>query len=267
MLKERIMTVLWLLPLALMTIFLLPNWGFALVLAGVLLLAGWEWTNLMGLPEGNARLPFLLVLLVSMALCWVLSLSFVMVLGAFWWIFAFYLVRQYPTATEHWAALPKQFLIGLLVLLPAWYALVYLHSFENGSYWVMYVMSLVWGADTGAYFAGRRFGQKKLAPEVSPGKSMAGLWGGVATTLVIALVVVTTTDAANQVGGFMFVVISMLAVFASVLGDLVESMFKRHRGVKDSSNLLPGHGGILDRVDSVTAAAPVFAGCMYLMGG
>lgn len=267
MLKQRVITALILAPLLLGAIFLLPNHWFALFLALPLMLGASEWANIMGYEQEKARLPFVVTVGVLLSLCYWLAIKWVLLVALVWWLVAFFLVRAYPDKVDLWSGKSAQFAIGLAILVPSWMALVMLQGQENGSYWVMYVMFLVWGADTGAYFVGRQFGKAKLAPAVSPGKSMAGLWGGVATTFLIALGVALWTGAAESVGIILFLVVSMLAVFASVLGDLAESMFKRHRGIKDSSQLLPGHGGILDRIDSVTAAAPVFVGCMYLLGG
>lgn len=267
MLKQRVITALILAPLLLGAIFLLPNHWFALFLALPVMLGASEWANIMGYEEEKARLPFVVAVGVLISLCYWLGLKLLVLVAIIWWVVAAMLVRAYPDRVSLWSGKATQFLIGLVILVPAWLALIMLQGQENGPYWVMYVMFLVWGADTGAYFVGRRFGKSKLAPAVSPGKSFAGLWGGVATTFLIALGVAVYTNAAAQVGIVMFLIVSMLAVFASVLGDLAESMFKRHRGIKDSSQLLPGHGGILDRIDSVTAAAPVFVGLMYLLGG
>lgn len=267
MLKQRVITALILAPLVLGAIFLLPNHWFALFLALPVMLGASEWANIMGDEDEKDRIPFVLAVGALITLCFWLALKWVVLLALVWWVAAFFLVRAYPDKVDSWSARPVRFVIGLVILVPAWMALIMLQGQENGPYWVMYVMFLVWGADTGAYFVGRQFGKAKLAPAVSPGKSIAGLWGGVATTFLIALGVGLWTGAASKVGLVLFLAVSMLAVFASVLGDLAESMFKRHRGIKDSSQLLPGHGGILDRIDSVTAAAPVFVGIMYLLGG
>ncbi|HNB19176.1 MAG TPA: phosphatidate cytidylyltransferase, partial [Agitococcus sp.] len=129
-----------------------------------------------------------------------------------------------------------------------------------------YVFCLVWGADTGAYFAGRKFGKHKLAPSVSPGKTIEGFVGGLITTsmLIVAVAIYRDLSAIRFVA---FVGLSLLTVLASVLGDLLESMVKRQAGVKDSGNIFPGHGGALDRIDSLTAAAPLFALGWWLAGG
>ena len=127
----------------------------------------------------------------------------------------------------------------------------------------MAVMVLVWGADIGAYFSGRAFGKRKLAPAVSPGKSWEGVYGGLALTLVITLVVGVVRDWSGK-EIFLALAGTAIVVFISVVGDLTESMFKRQAGIKDSSNLLPGHGGVLDRIDSLTAAIPIFAVLLWM---
>jgi phosphatidate cytidylyltransferase len=133
-----------------------------------------------------------------------------------------------------------------------------LKHWQLGNWLILSVMVLVWAADIGAYFSGRAFGKRKLAPQVSPGKSWEGVYGGLAVSLAITLVV-----GINRGWGFGQLLLGLLGaalvVMSSVIGDLTESMFKRRAGIKDSSNLLPGHGGVLDRIDSLTAAIPVFA--------
>jgi phosphatidate cytidylyltransferase len=148
--------------------------------------------------------------------------------------------------------------IGLLILLPAWQGLILIKQWPLGNWLILAVMVLVWGADIGAYFSGKAFGKRKLAPKVSPGKSWEGVYGGLAASLLItAIVGVTRGWSGSQ---FVFGLLgAAVVVFISVVGDLTESMFKRQSGIKDSSNLLPGHGGVLDRIDSLTAAIPVFA--------
>ena len=161
--------------------------------------------------------------------------------------------------------MPSKVLIGLLILLPAWQGLVLLKQWPLGNYLIVAVMVLVWGADIGAYFSGRAFGKRKLAPQVSPGKSWEGVLGGLLTCLLIALAV-----GLSRHWGVVELVLALagtlLLVMVSVVGDLTESMFKREAGIKDSSNLLPGHGGILDRIDSLTAAIPLFAVLLWAIG-
>lgn len=129
----------------------------------------------------------------------------------------------------------------------------------------MYLFLLVWGADSGAYFVGRKLGKKKLAPNVSPNKSVEGLYGGIFTAMLIVVVVEVVYLDLTFAQHILFLILSVITVFSSVLGDLFESMIKRRAGIKDSGRILPGHGGVLDRIDSLLAAAPIFAAGMYVL--
>jgi len=129
----------------------------------------------------------------------------------------------------------------------------------------MYLFLLVWGADSGAYFVGRKFGKKKLAPNVSPNKSIEGLYGGILTSMLIVVAVASLYLDMTWPELCLFLILSVITVFSSVLGDLFESMIKRRAGIKDSGRILPGHGGVLDRIDSLLAAAPIFATGIYVL--
>lgn len=176
---------------------------------------------------------------------------------------ATYLVLTYPRSSAHWSSAACKLVIGLLILLPAWQGLVQIKQEPLGNWLIMAVMVLVWGADIGAYFSGRAFGKRKLAPQVSPGKSWEGVYGGLALSLVITAIVGFVRDW-SFAQMLMGLIGAAVIVFISVVGDLTESMFKRQSGIKDSSNLLPGHGGVLDRIDSLTAAIPVFAVLLWM---
>jgi phosphatidate cytidylyltransferase len=130
---------------------------------------------------------------------------------------------------------------------------------------MVYLFLLVWGADTGAYFAGKRFGKRKLMPRVSPAKSWAGVGGAVATVLLVSMLVQPYLHFAHDMGVGIYL-LAVVVLFVSVIGDLTESMFKRQCGIKDSGSILPGHGGVMDRIDSLTAAAPIFALCLLVLG-
>ncbi len=185
----------------------------------------------------------------------------ILLAGALWWLTALFLVVRYPAATGAWSSVAARSLIGIFVLVPAWTGLLVLKSGPDSNYLILLLFILIWGADIGAYFAGRAFGLAKLAPRVSPGKSWAGFYGGLFSAMVIAVIASWVFGKPDLVSprGLAFLLGCAFVVMVSVLGDLAESMFKRHRGVKDSSNLLPGHGGFLDRIDSLLSAGPVFA--------
>jgi len=265
MLKQRIITALILLPIALGGFFLLEGAGFALFIGLVVTLGAWEWARLAGFAAQSARMIYAAVVAAMLFIMYVVPGLAPGVLGAavLWCAVATFLVLTYPQTTHHWANAATKLLIGLLILLPAWQGLIWIKQGPLGNWQIMAVMVLVWGADVGAYFSGRAFGKRKLAPKVSPGKSWEGVYGGLALSLVITAVVGFVRDwtVAQLLMGLFS---AALIVFVSVVGDLTESMFKRQSGIKDSSNLLPGHGGVLDRIDSLTAAIPIFAVLLWM---
>jgi phosphatidate cytidylyltransferase len=244
---------------------------FALVVG----IAAWEWSRLAGYESVWVRLLVVLVHWVVMAALYLQSdlgsnpaveqVQPVFGVAGLWWAIALLWVKGYPASAGLWGNRPMLSLMGMLVLVPAWLAVIYLLSYDNGGLLLLFMIVVVAAADIGAYFAGRRFGRRKLAPDVSPGKSWEGVWGGLlACTLLAVLTWWWLRPEQLGFAGILAVVLSTALV--SVLGDLVESMVKRHRGVKDSGVLLPGHGGFLDRLDGYTAAAPVFALGLILGG-
>jgi phosphatidate cytidylyltransferase len=265
MLKQRIITALILLPIALCGFFLLEGTGFALFIGLVVTLGAWEWARLAGFTAQPIRIAYAAVVAFMLVIMHILPGLAPWVLGAsvLWWGVATYLVLTYPRSSEHWASAACKLVIGMLILLPAWQGLVQIKQEPLGNWLIMAVMVLVWGADIGAYFSGRAFGKRKLAPQVSPGKSWEGVYGGLLLSLVLAAIVGVARDW-SFVQILMGLIGAAVIVFISVVGDLTESMFKRQSGIKDSSNLLPGHGGVLDRIDSLTAAIPVFAVLLWM---
>ncbi|MCG7201546.1 phosphatidate cytidylyltransferase [Marinobacter pelagius] len=265
MLKTRIITALILAPIAIGGIFFLPPLGFALFTGAIITLGAWEWANMSGIEGQGGRVAYAAVTAAILYALLNVPAVLVLWLALAWWFICFLLVRSYPQGSDRWGSLPMRALMGLFVLVPAWVGLNHLRTggFQYGevanNLWViLYVFCVVWVADIGAYFAGRAFGKAKLAPRVSPGKSWAGVWGGLAAVGIFA-VIVSSLASASLAETLMLVIASLFTGFVSVLGDLLESMLKRFRGIKDSSQLLPGHGGIMDRIDSLTAAIPVFA--------
>ncbi|MGI9322808.1 MAG: phosphatidate cytidylyltransferase [Pseudomonadales bacterium] len=259
-------------PLVLAGIFLLPPLGFSLFIGAIIVLAAWEWGNLAGLAQVPrcifAALVALVLFAISLASVFypsmphlLLAAHLLMAAALVWWLAALYLVATFPTSSHYWSSPPITLLAGLLTLTAGWTSLVLIRQSDNYTYLICLLFFLIWGADIGAYFVGKAFGKAKLAPNVSPGKSWAGLCGGLATALVIAAAMSLWLGrpSLGSMDGLLFLSFCAMVTLASVLGDLTISMFKRQRNIKDASNLLPGHGGLLDRIDSLLAATPLFA--------
>jgi phosphatidate cytidylyltransferase len=253
MLRQRVITALALGALALLAIFLLPHAAIMGVLALLVIAGAWEWSAFPRFTQSSARIAYVAVVAVAIGATWLFSrngaeLTELLYVSILWWVVALIWIITIPAVVSGASAA----VAGLFVLIPAWFALVKLH--EHGPSVLLFLLLLVVAADVGAYFSGRQFGRNKLAPRVSPGKTWEGVLGGLCGAAIVAVVGVSWFE----VPAAPFVALSLVAVLASIIGDLTESLFKRHAGIKDSGSLLPGHGGVLDRVDSVTAAAPVF---------
>ncbi|MEG3134903.1 phosphatidate cytidylyltransferase [Rouxiella sp. T17] len=280
MLKYRIITALILIPIVIAALFLLPPVGFAVVTIVVCMLAAWEWGQFAGFKARTQRVwlaiicGFILTAMMLSLPAYQQSVHLVQISGSLWaslawWIVAFLLVIAYPGSAALWrSSRTLKLLFGLLTIVPFFWGMLalrlygYAENHYNGAWWLLYVMLLVWGADSGAYLFGKLFGKHKLAPKVSPGKTWEGLIGGLLTSALISWLF--GRYAPLNVVPATLLICSIVAALASVLGDLTESMFKREAGIKDSGNLIPGHGGIMDRIDSLTAAVPVFA-CLMLL--
>lgn len=273
MLKVRVLTAMVLLPVALLVLFVFPEDAFAFSVGLVVLVGAWEWIRLSGVVNRLVTLNLLLILAGALIWSYFLPLTYVPVLlsiGCIFWIGASALVIIYPKTQKQLGGRCVKLGFGLLVLMPAYVALLYLRRHEAHMLLIAVLVTTIWAADVGAYFVGKHFGISKLAPHVSPGKSWAGLFGGMVIALILGMICVLI---GQPVGHFFspmvwstLTAIIAITVLSSVLGDLFESLIKREQGVKDSSSLLPGHGGVLDRIDSLTAAAPIFALSMYLTG-
>ena len=277
MLKERVITALVMITALLLALFLLSNAAFAFVILAIGGIAAWEWADLSSLSSPFERLAFAIVMVVivagladylsllqtsmldsfSLSLVTPQALRDVLGLGVSFWSVALLWVISYPGSAAIWGKQYLRALMGVFVLVPALIALLFLNAQSNGHWLFLYMIGIVSSADIGAYFVGKAFGKKKLAPLVSPGKSWAGFFGGAAAVAIFALIMGLFLDVL-RLSYTELVVITVVTGVASVLGDLLESMIKRERGLKDSSQLLPGHGGVMDRIDSLSAAAPVF---------
>ncbi|MGQ7843715.1 phosphatidate cytidylyltransferase [Granulosicoccus sp. 3-233] len=265
MLKTRVLTAVVLLLVFSAGLILTSVDVFALGLGFVVAAGAWEWGRMSGLVNEDAQTAYavlvgvvsLIALYLPYSEAWI---QWLMLVGVLFWLSVpalFYLSPRQPPIV----AMDRILLaIGLLVFVVAAVAIQYLRSFApQGSSWLLlYALCIVWTMDIGAYFSGRRFGHRKLAPSISPGKTWEGVYGGLAATVVLMLIVMLVADFADG-NRFKLLVATLLAAMISVLGDLYESRIKRAAALKDSSQLLPGHGGVLDRLDGVVAALPVFA--------
>lgn len=261
--KQRILTGLVLAPIAIAFILLSSAPWFAGLLAAVWMCTFWEWTRLIGMQQVVARAMVVALGGLLMGGLWMVQDKWIwwlsIVLGLIWWLLSLLWMRHFsfaasPTSRSRLIKL----VAGMLVLIPAWVAVVELHGNPDlGPTWTLFALLLVWAADSFAYFVGSRFGRTKLAPRISPGKTREGVWGAMVGTSIVALA-----------GGWwlgergmpliLLVVLALFCVTYSVIGDLFESLMKRQANVKDSGALFPGHGGLLDRLDGVFAAMPMF---------
>ena len=273
MLKQRIITGVVLAVGLLSALWFLPDTALMVLLALVLLIGAWEWAGLSGLVGSVARVVYVLcIAAVLLVLWWASQLNtqlaprWIIAAGGVWWLLALVCVTTYPASARIWGKQALELVIGALVLVPALFATLALIQAPQGRWWVLFVVLIVASADIGAFFSGRRFGHRRLAAKVSPGKTLEGLVGGLCSVALLALICAWGVSYTSP-GGFagmptadwlQWLLVVLITGLASVLGDLNESMVKRHRGIKDSGTILPGHGGVLDRVDSLSAALPVF---------
>lgn len=275
MLKQRVITAIILTIVFLTALFGLSSAHFPLFIGAVVLIGAWEWANLSSCGAIWQRLFYVgFIGAILLAVCWAvgmctaeqgLNLAVVkslLIVACAWWAVALLLVQGYPSSAILWGHPLMRLLIGVLVLVPTWLALVYVRFQPQGAWLVVMIAAIVAAADTGGYFTGRKFGKRKLAQAVSPGKTLEGFAGGLVSNLILGAIIAYLSG--SNICLLLAIVIPT-SLF-SVLGDLLESMVKRHAGVKDSGVILPGHGGILDRVDSITAAAPVFALALLASG-
>ena len=257
-LKQRVITGVVLIIAVLLGVLYLPNNLFAAASLIILIsIGGWEWGKLVSL-NGMVRALFVVGLLgvglfayFNQDLRWVFIIA-----GVLWWSAALVLLAVYEQGTWLYKNYPWLLRVAaFLVLIPAWVSLISLHQYHP--LLVLYLIFLVAITDSGAYFTGKAFGKNKLAPELSPGKTREGVFGGVAGALVWSILGAWFFDI-PAIDWLYFILLSLVVAFMSVSGDLFESLIKREAGMKDSGNILPGHGGILDRVDGLVATLPIF---------
>lgn len=266
MLKQRILTACILIPLTLIILFLAPLPLFGLVTALLCLVAASEWAVLSQWFSLSLRLRYLGIMVAAGAVMLFIPPAIIMLLAFLWWILALVLILRHPRDEARLkAATGLRLAMGLMVILPCWAAINQLRAENGGVYGVLFIFLLVFGADTVAYFVGKKWGKHKLLEAVSPGKTWEGAVAAMVYSSLLALVTLFLGDTPHAVWPFA-VVLCWVATAASIVGDLFESLMKRLAGVKDSGSWLPGHGGILDRIDGLTAAAPVFVFGAFLLG-
>ncbi len=263
-LRKRIVTALVLGALLLLVLLVLAPWVTVALVTVVVLAGAWEWSGFLKIASPLPRAAYLALIAVLILGAWRLAAvgngrELVLRIAVLWWLVALGWVALAPQRVAPVTAA----LAGVLALVPMWLALVCMRlSGSTGPQWVVFTLILVFAADIGAYFGGRRFGRVKLAPQVSPGKTWEGVLGGMVLSSAWAL----GGSLWFQLPWGTFVPLCLAAVAFSIVGDLTESMLKRFAGLKDSGSLLPGHGGMMDRIDSITAAAPVMLYGLSLMG-
>ncbi|KEZ77045.1 phosphatidate cytidylyltransferase [Salinisphaera hydrothermalis] len=272
MLSTRILTAAVALPLAVLAIIYLPALGLAMAVGALMLGGAWEWAALSGLGH-TGRVAYTVLSAGVMALVLGLRQSdgpvstdiVVLGLAALFWLCAIGLVIRFPA---QWRTTlgrrPLALAIGLVVLAAPVVAVAYIDQADEGPLLVLMLCLMIWGADTGAYAAGRTLGRHKLVPRVSPGKTVEGAAGG----LIVAMLVGVLGAFVLDLDGWRTLAMALLGAWIasiSIVGDLTISMFKRSAGVKDSGRLFPGHGGVLDRLDSMLAAAPWFVIGLHLV--
>ena len=261
MLKQRIITALILGALIVLAIFKLPNQWLAIIFATVTLVGAWEWSTLIGLKKPLLKLFYVALIGALIILVWFFMPlrheSTLLALASIWWACVVILLALYKSRWLQSAWLHKLLVLSaFIVLVPAWLALTKLHA--QGPEVLMFLLALVWVADIAAYFVGKRFGKNKLAPQLSPGKSREGVLGALSASFVMAIIGLQMFTFSKQ-GSLYFIGLCVLTALISVVGDLYESLLKRKANAKDSGTILPGHGGVLDRIDSLTAAAPGYS--------
>jgi phosphatidate cytidylyltransferase len=256
-LKQRVITGAILAIIAILLIFVVPAPYFIAATTVILLLAAWEWSKLAGFDQPLSRALYVLGIGVLMFLVWHAHILPILLLAVIWWLFALYLIVQYPAKTEVWSSVKARSIMGVLVLVPAWLSINFIRAHSEGATLLFFMVLLICSADIGAYFTGKRWGKTKLMPKVSPGKSWQGFVGGLIISILVAIVGAIWLHIHFATWVQLILMVILVNIY-SVTGDLLESMVKRINKVKDSGQLLPGHGGLLDRLDSMTAVAPIF---------
>jgi phosphatidate cytidylyltransferase len=257
--KKRVTTAAVLVAVLLAVILWLPPEATVIAVTLVVLAGTWEWSAFLKPPHVAYRLAYVTVVALLLPLAWKLTQqpggrNLLLYIALAWWTLALLWVMFAPRWVSVWSAA----VAGVLALVPAWVALLSLRlDLQRGAEWILFALILVWAADIGAFFIGRKFGRLRLAPSVSPGKTWEGVLGGMVASALVAVIGSWWFGRTFSIPLGQFLPMCLAVVAFSIVGDLTESLLKRFAGVKDSGSLFPGHGGVMDRIDSVTGAAPI----------
>lgn len=263
--KQRIVTAFVLGAMLIGMLFYTSESFFAGTMVIITLLAAWEWTNFMGLKTFNYRLLYLVIILLMLLVSTIIPPFNLMLAGTIWWIIAMVIIAAYLLGKKIRNGYCLA-VIGILLLVPCWAGLNILRDSEYGPWLLLWLILIVSALDSGAYFTGTWLGKHKLMPTISPKKTIEGFLGGIVLALIVAYAFAELVKPVFHESVLVILgVVLLLAVF-SLLGDLFESMFKRAAHLKDSGKILPGHGGVLDRIDSYTAAVPLFVLLLLQLG-
>ena len=270
MLRYRILTAIVALPLVIWGVLKLHPLAFAIIMGVIVAYGGWEWTKLLKINNIWLRSIYVLLVIVCLYASLHVPVFLVLSVGLLVWLWSFFVVYAFNKHHPKNIAVGAEYVfvragLGLCVLVSCWIAMVVLRWPIIGAYWLLFVFIIVWVTDTGAYFAGRRWGKHKLAVNVSPNKTWEGVWGGLICGFACAVIISFCVNLTWQFR-FYFWGLSIVAMVFSIVGDLTISVFKRQSKLKDSGNLFPGHGGVLDRLDSIMPAVVIYAfGILFLI--
>ena len=260
MLIKRLLTAVVFIPQAILATLKFDSSEFALAIMPVLVISSWEYSRLIKINHWLTKTLYIVVLTTTAYYLNQMSalLMPILIVTLLWWLINLFWIINFHRYTRSWYNYPAMRIInGFLFFIPLLVALTALHQIDKTH--VLLLLALVWAADTGAYLVGRKIGKNKLLPNVSPGKTVEGAAGGILFSFGTMLIYVYLGhENADFTLYFFYGVLSLIAALSSILGDLFESLYKQAAGVKDSGILLPGHGGLFDRIDSLTASAPIF---------
>lgn len=265
MLKQRIITAAILITITLIFLFYASAPIFYLMTALITMGAAWEWSQLAGIHSIGWRYAYIVLVAYLLFSMLFVFTPIIFYLALLWWLTALFLIFLYPVGSFWGENIVWRSVMGILTLVPAWVAINFIRNQPYGAFILLYLFILIWGADSSAYFVGKKWGRTKLAPQISPGKSWQGVFGALVFTLFSGIIFAQINHL-HAIASLAMIAFVCITTAFSIVGDLFESMLKRQVGMKDSGHLLPGHGGLLDRIDSLTAAAPIFALGMIWLG-